>query len=383
MSVRSLNLYWREIVSIIEGGLRPDPHRVSSFAEHLANRLEADGEDRLARRILRLIKEASTPAGSVFVGQVLPADVETQQSLVEQFFPTGHPHYPILQEFVTLELQRFAELNKRSGELAAAGLDPPSSLLLYGPPGCGKTMAAFAIACDLELPLQLVRLDSLIGSYLGNSAKNLRRVFDNALAKPCVLFLDEFDVIGKMRDDTYEVGEVKRLVGTLLQNLDRIQSEQVIIAATNHHHMLDAAIWRRFDVTLHLKKPGKAQLATIVSGHISSDRLSSFEVEAIATLANGLSGSDITNVVKRALQDEFLNPGEPFTKLITLGILASFSTYERSIRSIESKKDLILAVNSQSDGELSIRQIARLVVCSHTYTHEVIRALEKDCGNGQ
>ena len=103
-------------------------------------------------------------------------------------------------------------------------------------------MAAVAIASDLELPLMVVRLDSLLGSYLGNSAKNLRRVFDNALSNPCVLLIDEFDVVGKMRDDPQEVGEVKRLVGSLLQNLDRVHGRQVIIAATNHHHMLDLAI---------------------------------------------------------------------------------------------------------------------------------------------
>lgn len=377
MSGKRLNSYWREIVSIIEGGLKPDPHRVSSFAEHFAQRLEDDGETKLAQRIRRLTNGASRPAGSTFVAQGLPADVEAQQSLVEQILPTDSPQYPVLPHPTDLELRRFVELNRRSGELASAGIEPPSTLLLFGPPGCGKTMAAVAMACDLGLPLLVVRLDSLLGSFLGNSAKNLRRVFDNAVVRPCVLLLDEFDAIGKMRDDAQEVGEVKRLVGSLLQNLDRIQGEQIVIAATNHHHMLDPAIWRRFDVTLQLEKPGKAELSNIILGLIPRDRLSKIEVEAAAVLSDGLSGSDITSVIKRAFQDEFLYPDVPLRKRITLGVLARLKGYERPGYHVDNKKELIRATHQQAGGRLTIRQIARLVGCSAAYVHEVVRDSEE------
>ena len=377
MSGQKLSTYWREIVAIIEGGLKPDPHRVSSFADHMAQRLEDDGDTRLARRIRRLINEASRPAGSIFTNQGLPADVESHQFLIEQFLPAGSPHYPVLPSSMELELRRFVELNRRSGELVSAGIDPPSTLLLFGPPGCGKTMAAIAMACDLGLPLFVVRLDSLLGSFLGNSAKNLRRIFDNALASPCVLLMDEFDVIGKMRDDAHEVGEVKRLVGSLLQNLDRIQGNQVVIAATNHHHMLDPAIWRRFDITLQLQKPGRAEIAKIIQGLIPGDRLSATEVRTVAALSDGFSGSDITRVVKRALQDEFLYPGEPFLRLVTLGVLAHLRGYGSSSLHEEKKKNLILATHQHAGDDLTISQIAQLVGCSHTYAHNVIKASAK------
>ena len=377
MSGKRLDAYWREIVSIIEGGLRPDPQRVSAFAEHLAQQLEDDGEARLAQRIRRLTNGASKPAGSTFVAQGLPADVEAQQFLIEQILPTGSPQYPVLSSSTDLELQRFVELNRRSGELASAGIEPPSSLLLFGPPGCGKTMAAVATACDLGLPLFVVRLDSLLGSFLGNSAKNLRRVFDNAIVRPCVLLLDEFDAIAKMRDDAQEVGEIKRLVGSLLQNLDRIQGGQIVIAATNHHHMLDPAIWRRFDVTLHLDKPGKAELANIILGLIPRDRMSRNEVEAVAALSNGLSGSDITSVIRRSFQDEFLQPDVPLRRCITLGVLARLKGYERSSYHADNKKELIRATHEQANGHLTIRQIARLVGCSASYVYEVVKASEE------
>ena len=377
MSGKTLNSYWREITAIIEGGLKPDPHRVSAFAEHLAQRLEDDGETRLASRIRSLRERASKPAGSTFVSQVLPADVEAQQSLVERILPVGDPDYPVLPDHTKLELRRFVELNRRSGELASAGIEPPSSLLLVGPPGCGKTMAAIAIACDLRLPLFVVRLDSLLGSFLGNSAKNLRRVFDNAVASPSVLLLDEFDSIGKMRDDSQEVGEIKRLVGSLLQNLDNVQGRQIIIAATNHHHLLDPAVWRRFEVALHLDKPGLAELKTILEAKIPAGRLPKHEIDAAAVLSIGLSGSDVSSVVNRALQDEFMYPDAPVRTLITLGILARSNNFDQSSGHPESKKDLILATHELAQGKLTIRQIARLAGCSAAYAHDVIRIQER------
>ena len=377
MSGKGITSYWHEVVSIIEGGLKPDPHRVSSFADHLAHRLENDGEERLARRILKLTNGASRPAGSTFVARALPVDVDSQQSLVEQIPPTDPPQYPVLHRFADLELRRFVELNRRSGELASKGLEPPSTLLLFGPSGCGKTMAAVAIACDLGLTLSVVRLDSLLGSFLGNSAKNLGRVFDNALTRPCVLLLDEFDALGKMRDDAQEVGEIKRLVGSLLQNLDRVQGQQIVIAATNHHHLLDPAIWRRFDVTLHLGKPDILEITSIMHNIVPNGSLKKDVLDIVAALAVGLSGSDITSVIKRALQDEFLHPEEPLLKLLTLGVLARTKGYETSYYHAESKKDLILATHQQAGGALTIRQVARLAGSSPTYAHEVIRASER------
>ncbi len=380
MSSIMLSTYWREIVSIIEGGLKPDPYRVSSFAVHLAQRLENDGAANLARRIRRLTDGASRPAGSTFIAQNAPSDIEAHQVLVEQIPPEGSPLYPVLPRPIDHELRRFVELNKRSGELEGAGIEPPATLLLFGPPGCGKTMAAVAVATDLALPLIAVRLDALLGSFLGNSAKNLRRVFDSAMTSPCVLLLDEFDAIGKMRDDSQEVGEIKRLVSSLLQNLDRVRSGQIVIAATNHHHMLDPAVWRRFDVILQLDKPKKDELATIIRRLLPEDSLSKAQVDGLATLSCGLSASEVTTIVRRATQDKFLSPAEPMARHVTRGILARLRGLESSSYCQESKKGLIMATRQHADGKLTIRQLARLVGCSAPYVHEVLR---ESAGSGQ
>ena len=374
MSGKTLNSYWREIVGIIEGGLKPDPQRVSTFADHMAQRLEDDGEKRLAERIRQLTVQASKPAGSTFELQALPADVEAHQNLVEQILPVGPPEYPVLPSHTSIEIRRFVELNQRAGELAACGVEPPSSLLLYGPPGCGKTMAAIAIALDLQMTLFVVRLDSLLGSYLGNSAKNLRRVFDNAIARPTVLFLDEFDSIGKMRDDAQEVGEIKRLVSSLLQNLDRVQGSQIVIAATNHHHLLDSAIWRRFDVALHIGKPETDQLREILHNLVPADRLSRLDEEALAILTRRLSGADVTGVVKRALQDEFLYPDIPLVSRITSGILRCLDGVGSHSNEVKTKKHLVDEIYRKAEGDLNVGQIARLAGCSRAYAHEIIKS---------
>ena len=376
MSGQSLQSYWREVVAIIEGGLKPDPYRVTSFAEHLAQRLDVDGETRLARRIRRLTERAAKPAGSTFVAQTMPNDVEAQLSLVEEVLPDRFPNYPVLPPSTDAELKRFVELNRLSGDLASAGIEPPCTLLLFGPPGCGKTMAAVAVASDLGLPLLVVRLDALLGSFLGNSAKNLRRVFDNALTKPCVLLMDEFDAVAKMRDDAHEVGEVKRLAGSLLQNFDRVQGHQIVIAATNHDHMLDPAIWRRFDVTLRLDYPSEAEIPGIIANVIPEGGLTKKEIDAVAVLAHGMSGSDIAGTVKRALQDMFLFPNEQFGKRLTLGVLAKRVGLAWSNDYAVSKKELIVAIRQCTAGNLTPPQIAGLVGCSPAYAYGVVTSRE-------
>lgn len=372
-----LKSYWRELVAIIEGGLKPDPHRVASFSEHLAQLLQDADEKRLATRIRRLVDQSAKPSGSTFETQALLGDVEAQQSLVEQILPVGLPTYPVLPSSTGHEIRRFVELNRRAGELESAGLKPPTSLLFFGPPGCGKTMASIAVACDLDLPLYLVRLDSLLGSFLGNSAKNLRRVFDNAYRKPCVLLLDEFDAVAKMRDDAQEVGEVKRLVVSLLQNLDRVHGQQIVIAATNHHHVLDSAIWRRFDVTLKFDALDNLGISELISRLTSSQQLSNLTLEAVARLCRGLSGHEITSIVNRALQDEFLYPEQSLLERITRSVLFHLNQNGNSSSHLERKKDLILATHYEAGGDLTVRQVAALVSSSVSYAHEVIKASDK------
>jgi SpoVK/Ycf46/Vps4 family AAA+-type ATPase len=197
-------------------------------------------------------------------------------------------------------------------------------------------------------------------------------VFDNAMSRPCVLLLDEFDAIGKMRDDSQEVGEIKRLVNSLLQNLDRLNGDQIVIAATNHHHILDPAVWRRFDVTLHLDKPKKEEIERIISENIPNNNLSKVQIDGISTIAFGLSGSEITTIIYRAVQDNFLLPKEPLSRLILRGVLATKEGAKDAVYYSATIKNLIVATHESSQEKMSIRQIARIVGCSAPYVLEVL-----------
>ena len=144
---------------------------------------------------------------------------------------------------------------QRTDLLRAHNLEPRHRVLLTGPPGNGKTSLAEALATELAVPLFVVRYESVIASYLGETAVRLSRLFDEVRTRRCVLFFDEFDVVGKERGDVHETGEIKRVVSSLLLKIDDLPSHVVVIAATNHPELLDRAVWRRFQLRLNLPPP--------------------------------------------------------------------------------------------------------------------------------
>ena len=152
------------------------------------------------------------------------------------------------------------EEQHRAGLLRSHNLEPRHRVLLVGPPGNGKTSLAEAIAEALAVQFFVVRYDAIIGSFLGETATRLRRVFDYARTTPCVLFFDEFDAVGKERGDVNETGEIKRVVTSLLMQIDDLPSYTVVIAASNHSELLDRAVWRRFQLRLELPAPTRAQI---------------------------------------------------------------------------------------------------------------------------
>lgn len=159
----------------------------------------------------------------------------------------------------------------RASLLQAHGIDPRHRILLVGPPGNGKTSLAEAIAEAITVPFFVVRYESLITSYLGETATRLKHVFDYARTTPCVLFFDEFDAIGKERGDLREVGEIKRVVASLLMQIDELPSHTVVVAASNHDELLDKAAWRRFQVRVSLPMPTQEGLARYLAKNLICD----------------------------------------------------------------------------------------------------------------
>ena len=193
--------------------------------------------------------------------------------------------------------------NMAAERIRARGLRPPNRVLLCGPPGTGKTLTAQIVASSLGLPFAYVAFDSLVSSYLGATASNMRRIFDYMGEERMVVLFDEFDSIGKRRDDPHEHGELKRVVNNFMQMLDEYEGDTVIMAATNHHGMLDDAVWRRFDDVLYFDLPDQARRALLFEKYLGAlKRHADIDVGRLAAATRGHSAADIMQVCVAALR---------------------------------------------------------------------------------
>ena len=206
--------------------------------------------------------------------------------------------------------------HNREEVLKAHGLRPSDRLLFCGPPGCGKTLTAEVIAGELGRPLAIVRTDSVVSSFLGETAANLRKVFDFVSASPLVALFDEFDALGKEREDASEHGELRRVVNAVLQMLDAYDGRSLIIAATNHERLLDSAIWRRFEEVLFLKPPTSAQVCRLLTIKLRGVR---FDLD-IQDLAHrdwfkDSTHADVERIVRRAIKEMVMEGGKPTLRI--------------------------------------------------------------------
>jgi SpoVK/Ycf46/Vps4 family AAA+-type ATPase len=294
--------YLPEILNLVEAAVGGDRKRGASYARLLAEKLETAGETKSATRIRRAVNShplSAVNAADVVMQERVPVDSESRLSLADEEFVSLENNAIFLNSQVAKQVDEFVEYVGAAGELVAEGIGISPSMLIYGPPGCGKTQLARSIAARLELPLITARVDTLISSFLGSTSKNLRTLFDHAAARRCVLFLDEFDALAKLRDDRQELGELKRVVVSLLQNIDSVQGETVILAATNHEHLLDPAIWRRFAYRVHIELPDfdtRRQMFT----RFLRDPPPPRSLERFGKASQGLSGSDIRQICEDA-----------------------------------------------------------------------------------
>ncbi len=275
----------------------------ANYAGLLADKLEADGN----RREASLIRErlARVPAGMttlqsgshVHPGQVqLPVDSDSRLSTVDLSRPALEANQVLLPTAIESRLQGFLEGVRQHAKLLAANVSTPHRLILDGPPGTGKTQTVRWMASTLARPLLTVRCDTLISSLLGQTSKNLRRVFDYAQEFPCVLFLDEFDAMATARGNERDVGELQRVVISLLQNIDALPDETILVAATNHAHLLDPAIWRRFSVRLAMPLPDLESRIKLWSHFLQGYLPEEFDLTEVAKRSEGMSGAAVEQV---------------------------------------------------------------------------------------
>jgi len=279
-----------------------------ALATQLNNAYKGGANTAISKGTASNTNNSNTITSQAYQQTMAPRDKDSMLELYEILRPEIKLNDVILTDRQKEILQQTIQEIKGADELLKNGLLPTNRILLCGPPGCGKTLTAQALANELNLPMAYVRLDGLVSSYLGQTSINLRKVFDAVKGQNVVLFLDEFDAIAKKRDDSNELGELKRVVTTLLQNFDNMPPNVFLIAATNHQHLLDPAIWRRFNLAIMLELPTEDQREKLLTKWIDEMKVvANLNIKQISQLSEGLNCAQIKELVLAAAKKYFTN----------------------------------------------------------------------------
>ncbi len=300
---------------LIKSGTQGDAASFRSASEAVIKEEREKNHHLLANDLERLLYGDQTSLGSssrkLHVVADLPTNKDNGLPLLEARAVVREDKDIVLSDTTQSALDEILMEHNRADVLRSYGLQPAQKLLFCGPPGCGKTLAAEVIAHSLSLPLMLVRLDSVISSFLGETASNLRKAFDYISQNPVVALFDEFDALTKDRGDSADHGELKRSVNAVLQMMDGYRGESILIATTNYETLLDKAVWRRFDEVVRFEMPSLEQIKRLLAVKLSGIRRN-FEPDDghVASLFKGMSHADIERVLRRAVKEMILSGRE-------------------------------------------------------------------------
>ena len=289
------------IVQLARLGLTENSYNVKNYLDRILKAIEPLSNP-LTKKLKEILQEkpVNFPVKQGKKSELLPIDSDSKLSLLRREYPVLTNADPILCERIQTQLNQIVAERKHLDILQKNNLLPTRSVLFFGPPGVGKTMSARWIAKVLKKPLLTLDLSTVISSYLGKTGSNIRMVLDYAKSTECILLLDEFDAIAKKRDDESDIGELKRLVNVLLQEIDNWPSTSLLIAATNHAELLDRAIWRRFDDVITYPIPDK-KIRKEVIGSSFGEYLKNDEplIDALSELWKEKSNSDVYQIAMR------------------------------------------------------------------------------------
>ena len=306
------------LVDLIKTATNGDQLAFRKVAEELIQEEKQKGHRVLAERLAKALQpnaaQAARPPSTKMNGN------NPHKELFYEITPERKLNSLVLPEKIRIQVQELVEEQHRSELLHAHNLRARNRILLAGPPGNGKTTLAEALAFELMYPLIVIRYETLVGSYLGETSSRLKNVLDYARTQRCVLFFDEFETLGKERGDIHETGEIKRVVSTMLMQLDEMPDYVVVVAASNHPELLDKAVWRRFQLRIELPTPTRDQLVHFIAS-IEQRCAVNFGYQP-ATLAKYLLGLNFAEaeefclgIVRRAVLDMKTENAQQATKL--------------------------------------------------------------------
>lgn len=364
-----------QFLALLEAVSRRDWKRVEEVGRRVAEEERKKKHFTAAHQVLQAVDVVVSGSGFDRIGTLsspssaptaLPPDLLHASPLDQAIVR------PVLPGALEREVSEFVTEWQHAPRLAERGLKPRHTVLVQGPPGCGKTLLAAYLASQLKLRLYTVRFDTLISSFLGETGGNIRKVFEFLGANRCAILIDEIDAIAKLRDDRNELGELKRIVISLLQNLDLSNSSSLLIAATNHPHMLDPAIWRRFEVVWELPAPtpeGRVKLfERFVEGKFSTEI-----ARLMREITEGMSGADIERVCANTTRRMMLDPSLSIDEAIlvsTLEFLKRTAVITSDTKSIEDRLiRTALHLRSMKPKAYSFHDLERISGIPHSTLH--------------
>lgn len=283
---------------------------------------------------------AQIPGETLSRNTQVPVDRETASPLAEIVFPPETcPQPPLFNEAVTSAIASVMEEWSNLQALSEVGVQPARTCLIFGAPGTGKTRLALWVAAQLDLPVVVAKIDGLVSSFLGTTARNIGNLFAFANRYRCLLLLDEFDAVAKLRDDPHEVGEIKRVVNALLQNLDSRRDVGTTIGITNHQCLLDPAVWRRFEVQLEIPRPDFPVRVEIARTFMPPIAAPEAHLRLIAWFTEGTTGAEIEALVRTYKKSIAVRRDEPRQLLDTLRQFATLN----SARIDPTRRELLFA----------------------------------------
>lgn len=298
-----------QITALIRSHVARDDERFLSLALQIAAHSARQGHGRAADEIKQVVDEARRKAGSRAGPRPFAAATPKGElaGLLAVSAPRTRLGDMVLDTTISTTLHRVLREQRAAEKLLSHGLTPARKLLLVGPPGSGKTMTAAALAGELNLPLYVIVLHTLITRFMGETAAKLRLVFDALAETPGVYLFDEFDAIGAERATGNDVGEIRRVLNSFLQFLEQDDSRSLIIAATNHVESLDTALFRRFDQVVRYELPGVQLAEHTVRNRLATFDTSQLDWEAVRSATTGLSYAELAAASDSAAKDAVLD----------------------------------------------------------------------------